>query len=126
MTRAERHQLKWTAETDEQLRVMWVEGFPITDVAASLDRTVNAIMARVGHLFLPGRETKHFPRVANSGEWPDGIVFEDDPRAELELDRAAPRVPGDVTARLMGDPELAQDPPAPRRTLKLNFPTQRE
>jgi len=126
MTDAEHHQRKWTAETDEWLRVLWLNNVPTQDIAAELDRTANAIQARTGYLFLPGRNTPNFPDVANTDQWPDGIVFEDDPRAKAELDRAPKKVPADVTAALMGDPEKGQGPPKPRRTLKLNFPTQRE
>ena len=126
MTDAEHHQRKWTAETDERLRVLWLNNVPTQDIAAELDRTANAIQARTGYLFLPGRNTPNFPDVANPGQWPDGIVFEDDPRAKAELDRAPKKVPADVTAKLMGDPGPVQGAPAARPTLRLSFPIQRE
>ncbi len=127
MTRAERLYLQWTAETDERLRVLWRAGVSAKDIAAELGRTPNAILARSSHLILPSRERKTFPYVAPDARWPDGMVFLDDPATEDERDRAPKRVRGDVTAKLMGDPELGQAPPKPRRpTLKLNFPTQRE
>ncbi len=120
MTRAERHALAWTQEADKRLRVLWRAGVSARQIGVELGRTGNAILARSSHLKLPFREKKTFPLVSATARLPAGTVFDDDPRAEDERDRAAPRVAGDVTARLMGDPELGQGPP--RLTLKLKFP----
>ncbi len=115
MTRDERQYLQWTPAADERLREMWQAGVSARAIGAELERTSNAILSRSAKLALPSREKKQFPHVSPNASWPPGMAFEDDPRIDDEHDRATPRVRGDVTAKMMGDPE-------PRPTLKPSYP----
>jgi hypothetical protein len=85
----------WSAEEDQRLRDLCLEGRSQRDIARQLGRAVSSVGCRIGVLGCPVRRPEPRTPVRRRPAWPDDLWYEDDPRAA----RREPPWRGPVAAR---------------------------
>ena len=94
----------WTPEERAILSKMYRAGAPTCEMALALDRSQEAVTRQITQLDLVVG-----PPILK--KLPDGLVYEDDPRAIADHHPLSKQPARDVTAAFTGDP--VQFPPAP-------------